>query len=127
MQRVTLYAIVVAGQTGVGIVRRANPDLMPAIEAQAETDAVFELEGTAELVVFVFGVGEQRHTDPGFDVRFDRLTGKLVNEHRRERQAVVAGSLVTFPVGVSAAPVAGQATYAALPPAVLPPCYALQA
>lgn len=45
VQGVAFYPIVGAADTGVGVVRGTDADLMPAVEAQAEADAVFELEG----------------------------------------------------------------------------------
>ncbi|MNG41411.1 hypothetical protein D3C84_1305880 [compost metagenome] len=37
MQRVTFYALVGTGDPGIGIVRGANSDFMPASKAQADT------------------------------------------------------------------------------------------
>jgi Fe-S-cluster containining protein len=64
VQRVAFYTIVVAADPGVGIVRGANAHFMPAGKAQTETQAVFELEGLADVVVLDVRVGEQRHANP---------------------------------------------------------------
>src|SRR5690606_19243776 len=61
-----------------------------------------------------------RDADACLDVGLHAVAGELVDEHRAERKAVVGGGLVTVPVGVAGIPIAGQATYAALPPAVVP-------
>ena len=120
MQRVAFNAVVVAAQAGVGIVRGTNPDLMTAGKAQPETDAVFELEGLADVVVFKLGIREERYTHTRFDIGLDVLAGKLVVDDRRERLAVVTGCLVTFPVGLGAAPETGESTDVGLPPALVP-------
>ncbi|MNV27669.1 hypothetical protein D3C71_1188250 [compost metagenome] len=93
---------------------------MSARKAQADTKTVFELKRTAEIVVFDFGVGKQRHANTKLYIRFYILAGKLVNQHGGEGQAVVAGGLVTLPVGVSPAPVPGQSTDVGLPPTLVP-------
>ena len=62
--------------------RRTNPDFMTAVKAQANTNAVFKLESRAQLLFFHFGLGEQGHADPRFDIRFHRFTGKLVHKDR---------------------------------------------
>ena len=100
--------------------RGTNAHFMPAVEPQAETQAVFELEGLADVVVFQPSAREQRHADTGFDVGFDRLAGKLIHKHRRERQAAGARTIIPFPIGIGAAPVAGQSADIALHPAFVP-------
>ena len=45
MQRVAFYAVIVAGDAGIGIMRRADAHLMPARKAQTKTQSVFKLEG----------------------------------------------------------------------------------
>ncbi|MNL72569.1 hypothetical protein D3C87_1978980 [compost metagenome] len=57
---------------------------MSAGKAQAKPETIFELKGTAQVVVFNFGVGKHRDADTRFNVGFDGLTGKLVHQHRRE-------------------------------------------
>ncbi|MNY62203.1 hypothetical protein D3C86_1989840 [compost metagenome] len=64
MQRVTFYPIVRAADPRIGIVSCTNPDFMSARKAQANTETVFELKRTSEIVVFDFSVGEHRHTNP---------------------------------------------------------------
>ncbi|MNN50996.1 hypothetical protein D3C81_1656100 [compost metagenome] len=93
---------------------------MSAGKAQTESKAVFKLEGAAQIAAFDFGAGKRRHANPELDVGFDVLAGKFINEHRRERQAVVTGFLVTLPIGVGAIPVTGQTTHVALPPTLVP-------
>ena len=43
MQCVAFYTIVLAADSGIGIVRRSNTDFMPACETQTKTEAIFEL------------------------------------------------------------------------------------
>ena len=99
---------------------RAHADLVAAGKAQAEADTVFELERRAQVIAFQLGARERSDTNTGFDVRFDAVTGEFIDEYRRERQAVVAGSGVAVPEGVGAIPVAGYPTNTGLPPAGIP-------
>src|SRR3990167_5101646 len=109
MQAIALNAVVRLFKPGVGVMEGAHADFLPG-ETYAETDAVFKLERRAQVVVFQLGAAKSGNADTGFDIGFDALASKLVDEHRAEREAVVARGFVTVPVGVRSIPIASQAT-----------------
>ena len=119
MQGVGFGTIVRLLEAGVGVVQRTQADLLTG-ETQADADAVLELEGGAQFVALQLGAGEGSHADTRFDVGTHALPGELVDEYRREGQAVVARRVVAIPVGITQVPVAGQAANAALEPALVP-------
>ena len=91
MQRVAFYAVIGAGYARIGVVSRANPDLIPTRKAQTKTQAVLKLESRSQPVAFDFSVREQRNPDPGLDLGVNPFTGDFVHKYGRERQAVTRG------------------------------------
>ena len=65
-------------------------------------------------------MGKGRYPDAGLDVGLDAGPGEFVDQHRGERQAVVAGGLVAIPIGVGAAPVTRETADVTLQLALVP-------
>src|SRR5690606_27401840 len=81
VQGVGLGAVVGLLDSGVGVVDGAHADFL-AGEAQAEAQAILELERRAQVVALVLGALEQRHADARLDIGPHPLAGELVDEHR---------------------------------------------
>src|SRR3990167_5501005 len=109
MQGIGLAALVGLLKPGIGIVHGPQAYFLIG-ETHPETEAILELEGRAQVVVLQRGAGEQSHADTSLDIGFERLTGEFVDQYRAEGQAMVAGRLVTLPVGVAGVPIASEAT-----------------
>src|SRR5690606_10741354 len=117
MHRIALDAVVGVLQAGVRVVNGTNTHLMPACEAQARAQLVFELEGRAQFFPLDLGALERRDADTRSELGLDRSARESVHEYRRQREAVIGGGFVTFPVGVTRIPITGQPPDTGLEPA----------
>ena len=77
MQAVVFRTIVITAQAGVGVVHGPHANFL-AIEAHAKTQAVFKLEGRAEVVVLQLGIGEKRDANASFNIGLDRLASNFL-------------------------------------------------
>lgn len=78
MQRVAFYTVIGDVDMGVGVMRRANPDFMPASKPQAEPQSILKLKSLAQPAIVHFVVSEYRNADAGLQIRFDGLDRKSV-------------------------------------------------